>query len=79
MCEMLVEPAVARKHLFNGWCVYNDSNAFFCDKPLCEHSQSERHPAGPRSGVASRCMLAVLHMARRSIVSSLHPGRPLHL
>ena len=34
-CEVLVQPAVARKHIFSGWCVYNDSQPFFCDKPLC--------------------------------------------
>ena len=34
-CEILVQPAVARKHIFSGWCVYNDSQPFFCDKPLC--------------------------------------------
>ena len=34
-CEVLVQPAVARPERFHGWCVYNDSSPWFCDKPLC--------------------------------------------
>ena len=50
VCEVLVEPAVARKQLHNGWCVYNDSSPFFCDKPICIEKAGERHTlAGVRS------------------------------
>ena len=35
-CELVVQPAVSRTEMHHGWCVYNDSSPFFCDKPLCE-------------------------------------------
>mmetsp|Transcript_13903 Transcript_13903/g.42397 ORF Transcript_13903/g.42397 Transcript_13903/m.42397 type:complete len:751 (-) Transcript_13903:639-2891(-) len=38
VCEHLVEPAISRTTIFHGWCVYNDSSPWFCDKPLCTSS-----------------------------------------
>ena len=29
-CEQLVQPAVARTSIYNGWCVYNDSKPWMC-------------------------------------------------
>lgn len=51
VCELHVEPAVSRTHLHHGWCVYNDSSPFFCDKPLCEHATNESHRVVARLGV----------------------------
>jgi hypothetical protein len=45
-CELHVQPALARTWLHHGWCVYNDSSPFFCDKPLCERSRAETHSTG---------------------------------
>ena len=42
-CETLVQPAVARPQLFHGWCVYNDSSPWFCDKPLCARAGRRTH------------------------------------
>ena len=44
-CELHVQPALARPQTHHGWCVYNDSSAFFCDKPVCEHSRGACHPS----------------------------------
>ena len=32
VCELHVQPALSRTSVHHGWCVYNDSSAFFCDK-----------------------------------------------
>ena len=53
VCELHVEPAVSRTHLHHGWCVYNDSAPFFCDKPLCEHEAGERHSTARRLDAAA--------------------------
>ena len=59
-CETLVEPAVSRTHLHHGWCVYNDSSPYFCDKPLCVDRPRERFGreacvGDPVRGCPSRC------------------------
>ncbi|KAL1520780.1 hypothetical protein AB1Y20_022344 [Prymnesium parvum] len=46
-CEVPVQPALARPAEHHGWCVYNDSRPFFCDRPLCVHSAAEA-PLGVR-------------------------------
>lgn len=49
-CELFVQPALARPERFHGWCVYNDSSPFFCDKPLCVRAVGEAHDGGAHAG-----------------------------
>ncbi len=42
-CQRRVQPAIARTESHHGWCVYNDSSPWFCDRPLCEASTTERY------------------------------------
>ena len=51
-CELFVQPAVQRTEAHHGWCVYNDSSPFFCDRPLCDKRAGETHDGG-RAGRAA--------------------------
>lgn len=51
-CELRVQPAVARPERYNGWCVYNDSDPWMCDKPVCTRAQ----PVAARlGGMRAQC------------------------
>ena len=54
-CELTVEPAVSRTQVHHGWCVYNDSSPFFCDKPMCEKRGATRCVGAPLEDCPDRC------------------------
>lgn len=55
-CEWAVEPAVSRTQLHHGWCVYNDSSPFFCDRPLCENRRGEAFRSGLNFAGTAACV-----------------------
>mmetsp|Transcript_38002 Transcript_38002/g.127179 ORF Transcript_38002/g.127179 Transcript_38002/m.127179 type:complete len:561 (+) Transcript_38002:25-1707(+) len=63
-CDFVVEPAIARTHIFSGWCVYNDSAPWFCDRPACTSSHPSPFSVSVRAG-----QLPVTFLGDRSSLS----------